>query len=253
MGKLSEIQWTDGTWNPWHGCKKVSPGCLYCYMYRDKERYGQSPTTVLRSKTMFNEPLKWKEGKLIFTCSWSDWFIDEADGWREEAWDVIRQTPQNTYQILTKRPERIKEHLPIYFNSLSNVWIGVSIEGEEQMERLEYLKDLPCTTFASFEPLISPIKWDKRMDALDWCIIGGESGNDIGKYRYRKAELEWMLNLIDGAKSAGVPCFVKQLGTYQAKQLDLKDRHGGNFEEFPEEFKVREFPAVYYDKYMAMS
>jgi len=246
MGKLSEIQWTDGTWNPWHGCKKVSPGCKYCYMFRDKDRYGQSSTTVLRSKTMFNVPLKWEEGKLIFTCSWSDWFIEEADAWREEAWDIIRKTPQHTYQILTKRPERIKEHLPEWFSSLNNVWIGVSIESEEQMGRLEYLKDLPCTTFASFEPLIGPIKWDERMDSLKWCIIGGESGNDKGRHLYRKMELEWMLHLINGAKSSGVPCFVKQLGTYQSKQLALKDRHGGSFEEFSEEFKVREFPTTFY-------
>lgn len=249
--KTSKIQWTDGTWNPWHGCKKVSPGCLYCYMHRDKERYGQSPTTILRSKTNFYAPEKWKEGKLVFTCSWSDWFIEEADDWRDEAWEIIKNTPQHTYQILTKRPERIKEHLPEYFDDLENVWIGVSIESEEQVGRLEYLKDLPCTTFASFEPLIGPIKWDNRMDGLKWCILGGESGNDRGKYLYRKMELEWMQHLIDGAKSNGVPCFVKQLGTYQSKQLFLNDRHGGDFEEFPEEFKLREFPTIYYDKHMA--
>jgi len=156
-------------------------------------------------------------------------------------------------EILTKRPERIKEHLPEYFDTLSNVWIGVSIETEEQMGRLEYLKDLSCTTFASFEPLIGPINWDERMDGLDWSIIGGESGNDTGKYRYRKMELDWMLNLIDGAKSSGLPCFVKQLGTYQAKQLNLKDRHGGNFEDFPEEFMLREFPRVYYDADLAIT
>jgi protein gp37 len=250
--KKSKIQWTVYTWNPWQGCRKVSPGCKYCYMYRDKAIYGQNAKTVVRSKTVFNAPLKWKNGELIFTCSWSDWFIEEADEWRDEAWEIIKNTPHHTYQILTKRPERIKEHLPEYFNSLSNVWIGVSIETEEQMGRLEYLKDLSCTTFASFEPLIGPIKWDNRMNDLKWCIIGGESGNDIGKYRYRKMELDWMLDLIDGAKSSGVPCFVKQLGTYQYKQLALTDRHGGNVEELPEEFKLRQFPRVYYDKHMAI-
>jgi len=252
MGKSSEIQWTESTWNPWHGCNKVSPGCKYCYMYRDKERYGQSPTTILRSKTNFYDPLKWRDGSLIFTCSWSDWFIEEADGWRDEAWEIIRQTPQHTYQILTKRPERIEEHLPKWFETLDNVWLGVSIESEEQAGRLEYLKDLPCITFASFEPLFGPIEWNNTMNGLDWCIIGGESGNDTGKYRYRPMELEWGLDLVEGANSNGVPCFVKQLGTYQAKQLAHKDRHGGNFDEFPEEFKVREFPMVYYDKHMAM-
>ena len=233
MGKISEIQWTDGTWNPWHGCKKVSPGCKYCYMH---------PDTVLKSKTRFDEPLKWKDSRLIFTCSWSDWFIKEADEWRDDAWDIIRRTPHHTYQILTKRPERIKSHLPKWFDELNNVWLGVSIESDEQMDRLKYLKDLSCITFASFEPLIGPIIWDNRMDGLDWCIIGGESGNETGKYRYRKMELQWALDLVKGAKASGVPCFVKQLGTYQAKMLKMKDRHGGDFKEFPEELKLRMFP-----------
>jgi len=222
-------------------------------MYRDKERYGQKPTNVLRSRTMFYAPLEWNEGRLVFTCSWSDWFITEADGWRDEAWEIIRMTPQHTYQILTKRPERIKEHLPNWFETLDNVWLGVSIESQEQVGRLEYLKDLPCTTFASFEPLIGPINWNTTMNGLDWCIIGGESGNDTGKYRYRPMELEWGLDLVDAAKANGVPCFVKQLGTYQAKLLAHKDRHVGNFDEFPEEFKMREFPMVYYDKHMAVA
>ncbi|WP_242083173.1 DUF5131 family protein [Aestuariivivens sediminis] len=250
--KKSKIQWTKFTWNPWQGCRKVSPGCKYCYMYREKAIYGQNAKTVVRSKTVFNAPLKLKNGELIFTCSWSDWFIEDADEWRDEAWEIIKSTPHHTYQILTKRPERIKENLPEYFDELDNVWLGVSIESEDQMGRLEYLTDLSCITFASFEPLLGPIKWDERMDGLDWCIIGGESGNDNGKYLYRKMELDWALHLVEGAKSSGVPCFVKQLGTYQYKQLSLKDRHGGNLEEFPEGFKVREYPAVYYEKHMVM-
>ena len=112
MGANSTIEWTEGTWNPWHGCLKVSPGCAHCYMYRDKRRYGQNPTAVVRSKTAFDAPLKWKEPKTIFTCSWSDFFIAEADAWRKDAWEVIRRSPQHTYQILTKRPERISGHLP---------------------------------------------------------------------------------------------------------------------------------------------
>ena len=93
MSKNSKIQWTDDTWNPWHGCTKVSPGCKFCYMYRDKVKYGQEGKFVERSKTKFKDPLKWKESRLIFTCSWSDWFIKEADEWRPDAWDIIRKTP----------------------------------------------------------------------------------------------------------------------------------------------------------------
>ncbi len=104
MGKESQIEWTEATWNPWHGCKKISPGCKNCYMYREKKRYGQDPHNVTKSKTTFKAPLGWKSSKTIFTCSWSDFFIQEADDWRDDAWDVIRKTPEHTYQILTKRP-----------------------------------------------------------------------------------------------------------------------------------------------------
>lgn len=242
MGIKSEIQWTQATWNPWHGCKKVSPGCKYCYMYRDKDRYGQDPSTVLRSKSNFKAPLSWQDGKLIFTCSWSDWFIEDADEWRNEAWDIIRKTPQHTYQILTKRPERIESNLPDYFDELNNVWIGVSVESQHQVDRLKYLIDLPCLIFASFEPLIGPIEWHPHMNFLHWMIIGGESGNETGKWRYRPMETNWLRKLVDGAFFNGVPCFVKQLGTYQAKLLKLKDRHGGDINEWPVCFQTRQFP-----------
>ncbi|HIC8757221.1 TPA: DUF5131 family protein [Elizabethkingia anophelis] len=240
--KETHIQWTEATWNPWHGCKKVSDGCKFCYMYRNKDRFGQNPTTVLRSKTKFREPLGWKEPTTIFTCSWSDWFIEDADEWRNEAWDIIRRTPQHTYQILTKRPERIKDHLPDYFNELHNVWIGVSVESQKHVNRINYLKDLHCITFVSFEPLIGEITWDKSMNNLDWCIIGGESGNDTGKYIYRPLELHWIEKLIDGAKSNNVKCFVKQFGTYQAKKLNLRDNAGGDIEEWDKRFQIREYP-----------
>src|SRR3990167_11527130 len=111
MSDKTHINWTEATWNPWHGCIKVSPGCKNCYMYREKNRYGQDPAVVVRSKpATFNAPLKWKEPARVFTCSWSDFFIKQADPWRDEAWDIIYQTPHLTYLILTKRPERIEAH-----------------------------------------------------------------------------------------------------------------------------------------------
>ncbi|REC62933.1 hypothetical protein DRF65_08950 [Chryseobacterium pennae] len=238
----TKIQWTDNTWNPWYGCQKISPGCKFCYMYRDQENYGGNPQKVFRSKTRFKEPMKWKQPRMIFTCSWSDWFIEEADLWRNEAWEIIRKTPHHTYLILTKRPERIKDHLPSYFESLHNVWIGVSVESQQQVSRIAYLNDLSCITFASFEPLIGEIEWDQNMNLLDWCIIGGESGNDTGKHRYRPMELEWMEKLIDASIKNNVKCFVKQLGTYQAKSLSLKDKHGGGIDEWDSHLRIREFP-----------
>lgn len=263
MAIESKIQWTNATWNPWHGCKKVSPGCKFCYMYRDKERYNQDPTTVLRSKTKFKEPLSWKEPRLIFTCSWSDWFIEEADEWRTEAWEIIKKTPQHTYQILTKRPERIKDHLPEDWDEgYENVWLGVSIESQDQIGRMDTLYSAPAKTkFLSLEPLIGPIDLFSSMTGyptfddpgnggepvlwgMDWVIIGGESGNETGKYGYRECRLSWIDSLIDQCKDhhTQVPVFVKQLGTHLAKHLKLKDRHGGNIDEWPENLQVREFP-----------
>ncbi|WP_179955073.1 DUF5131 family protein [Maribacter luteus] len=242
----SKIQWTNYTWNPWYGCQKVSPGCKYCYMCRERE--GENAKDVKRSKTKFNYPIGIKEPKLIFTCSWSDWFIPEADEWRDEAWGIIKKTPHLTYQILTKRPERIKENLPFNFESYKNVWIGVSVENQDYISRLDYLQDLPCVTFASFEPLIGPIHWNASMSNLDWCIIGGESGNDFGNYRYRNMELSWAGDLVLNAKKNNLPCFVKQLGTSQAKNLGLADRHGGSITEFPQNLQVREYPGLYVQK-----
>lgn len=246
MADNSKIQWTEATWNPWHGCKKVSPGCKYCYMYRDKDRYGQDPTTVLKSKTKFAAPLNWDEGRLIFTCSWSDWFVEEADEWRDEAWDIIKATPQHTYQILTKRPDRIIETLPDdWGEGYDNVWLGVSGEDEEHAyERGVRLANVPAKMrFMSAEPLIGYIHTNRVMDLLnqefDWVILGGESGNEKGKYTYRPCKIDWMMEVVYRAK---IPVFVKQLGSHLAKEFNLNDRFGGDITEWPEWLQVRQFP-----------
>jgi len=268
MAKNSNIQWCDATWNPWTGCIKISDGCKFCYMYRDKERYGQDPTTVLRSKTTFKDPLKWHTAQNVFTCSWSDFFIEQADEWRNDAWDIIRQTPHLTYQILTKRPENILDRLPSdWGDGYANVWLGVSVENQKAAdERIKPLLFAPAQTrFLSVEPLLErvsfrwgkwhpyyPDGWRERQETqdhldglrnIDWVILGGESGNEKGQYRYRPSELEWYLEIIRQCKGAEVPVFVKQLGTHLAKQMKLKDSHGGDINEFPEDLRIREFPS----------
>lgn len=113
MGEKTGISWTNATWNPWQGCHKVSLGCRECYMFREKIRYGREPNVVVRSRPhTFNLPLRLKTPQRVFTCSWSDFFIEEADPWRDEAWEIIRRTPHLTYQIVTKRPERMAGRLP---------------------------------------------------------------------------------------------------------------------------------------------
>lgn len=192
MGKNSAIEWTEDTWNPWHGCHKVSQGCKNCYMFRDKARYGQDPNVVVRSKTKFHDPLKWPEPRKIFTCSWSDFFIEEADAWRDEAFAIMALTPQHTYQVLTKRPERMLEYVGTILDSniddcirtlghsfdyarievaqaltrfedgrgiLPNVWLGVSVEDQKTAdERIPLLLQTPAAVrWLSMEPLLGPV------------------------------------------------------------------------------------------------
>jgi protein gp37 len=208
MAEISSIEWTEATWNPWQGCKKISTGCKNCYMYRDKHRYGQDPTKVIRSKTTFYDPLKWTEARVVFACSWSDWFIEEADEWRDDAWDIIRKTPRHTYQILTKRPERIYNNLPTdWGDGWRNVWLGVSIENQDYMYRKDMLCDIPaCVLFISAEPLLGPLDFGP-MECIHWVITGGESGPNA-----RPIDLEWVRVIKEQCKRSGVSFFHKQNG-----------------------------------------
>lgn len=245
MGEQSKIQWTDATVNFWTGCIKVSDGCKFCYMYRDKERYGQDPRKVVRTRPhTFNAALKWPEPKKIFTNSWSDFFIEEADAWREDAWNIIRRTPQHQWQILTKRPERIVACLPNdWGEGYPNVWLGVSVENDENRWRIGMLRKIPAKIrFISVEPILNPFRLKDRLEGIHWVIIGGESGNDQGKYRYRPSQVFWYSDLVRDCLQAEVAVFVKQLGTHLAKELSLDDRHGGNIEEWPEVLQIRQFP-----------
>ena len=235
---LTTIEWTDRTWNPWYGCHKVSPGCKFCYMFRDKARYGQNPNVVTRSKTLFRAPLKWpQKPQRCFTCSWSDWLIEEADPWREEAYDIIRRTPWITYQILTKRIERAAGRVPD--PALPNIWWGVSVENQHYAdERIPLLLQTPAAVrFVSYEPAMGPVdfaRWlpvcgcavgikgstqfgntfhgllcDKRKAGLDWIIAGGESGPLA-----RPANGRWFISVLDQCRASGTPFFFKQWGEY---------------------------------------
>jgi protein gp37 len=259
MGKDSAIQWTTHSYNPWHGCTKVSPGCKFCYMYRDKQKYGQDPTEVVRSAdATFLKPIQWnKEAKVkfeatgeptyVFLASWSDFFIQEADAWRPAVWDIIRTTPYLTYQILTKRTDRIPGCLPRDWGKGDwNVWMGTSIENQAawDLRSLQMRAFRARQKFFSFEPLLEPIRLTGMARNEGWAIIGGESGNDTGDYRYRPCEEHWITGIMQQAHQLGMKVFVKQLGTDLAKRLDLGDRHGGVMHEWPEYLQVREMPVV---------
>lgn len=261
MGKVSHIEWTDSSWNPWLGCTKVSPGCKMCYAERIEERFSRDFSTVRRtSPATFNAPLKWKEPRLVFTASMSDFFHEDADPWRNEAWNIIRRTPQHTYQILTKRPERIlngkkiPDHLPIrmcfhcgntpaqcYCPTFGawpwpNVWLGVSVEMQEFMNRASELITIPAVVrFLSCEPLLGPLVLEPWLKyGIHWVITGGESDPT----NPRPAKEEWFLDIRDQCKKWNVQFFHKQTGgrkkcschnTWGCRLLD-----GRTYDEMPE-------------------
>lgn len=242
----SNISWCDHTWNIGRGCTKVDEDCKYCYMYRDSfdgTRY--NPLQVVKTKTVFNLPLKIKEPSKIFTSSLTDVYHPDCDSFRDEMWDIIRKCPQHTFQVLTKRPERITEQTPPDMLEAYNIWFGTSVGSEKGKSRIFDLLKVDCKTrFVSFEPLHERV--DMNLDLSDlleihWAIIGGESGNENGKYQYRPCKIEWMEELI-GDLSPSTAIFVKQMGTHLAKELGMSDRHGTKIEEFPEQLKLREFP-----------
>ncbi|HEY5901535.1 MAG TPA: phage Gp37/Gp68 family protein [Anaerolineales bacterium] len=236
MGETTGVEWADSTWNSWIACQKISPGCKNCYMYRDMVRWGQDPTDVRRTgDETFYAPLKWKEPRRIFAASWSDFFIEQADAWRDDAWDVIRRT-RHTYMILTKRPENIPDRLPAdWGDGWPHVWLGVSAETQEYANRrIPLLLRVPARLkFLSCEPLLGPISlgyahpcgyycdpaighvdhdfWTPGIStSIKWVIAGGESGPQA-----RPMDLDWARSLRDQCEQAGTAFFFKQVGGHK--------------------------------------
>jgi protein gp37 len=222
-------------------------------MSRLKTEWGQNPKNVQRaSNSNFYGPLKVKDSGLVFTCSMSDFFIEQADPWRADAWSVIRQTPHFTYQILTKRPERILECLPADWGTgYKNVWLGVTVENQKSFHRVETLAKIPAyLRFISAEPLLEEVDMlvkneagERAIDAFKWVIIGGESGNEEGPYRYRPCKLSWMKRMTDDLKQhTEAKVFVKQLGTHLGNIAGMRGMHGDEFNKFPKYLQIREMP-----------
>jgi protein gp37 len=204
-----------------------------CYMFRDQHRYGLDPTIVTRTKT-WGQPKKWqKEAEannrkdFVFTCSWSDWFIEAADEWRPEAWKLLKETPNLIYQILTKRPELIRDRLPPDWGTgYPNVWLGVSIENNNYVHRADMLREIPSNIrFISAEPLLGPIT-DLNLEGFKWLIVGGESGPD-----FRPMDLDWARSLREQCHREGVAFFYKQASGLLPGKYNLLD--GQKWEEYP--------------------
>jgi len=212
MSEKTNISWCLHTWNWIKGCKKISPGCQQCYMFRDMERFGLNPNVVTRTKT-WNQPKKWQNKlngtnrkEMVFTCSWSDFFIEEADMWRPDIWKIIKETPNLIYQVLTKRSGNIKDRLPPDWGSgYDNVALGVSVENDKYYNRITDLIAVPAKWhFISAEPLIGSVRAMPLKD-IEWIIAGAESG-----VNHRPMDLNWVREIRDSCIKNSIPFFYKQ-------------------------------------------
>lgn len=264
MADNSKIEWTDATWNPITGCSVVSPGCTNCYAMRlagtrlraHPSRRGLVDHTkagpVWNGAVRFNEqwldqPLRWRRPRRVFVCAHSDLFHDNVpEHWIDRVFAVMASAPQHTFQVLTKRPDRMETYFAdrgaadrisyqgqanAYGTSTfaappyPNVWLGVSIEDQARLGRLPHLLRTPAAVrFVSFEPLLGPIDLNPRFwpAPLHWAIVGGESGPGA-----RDMAADWARDLRDQLGAAGVAFFMKQM----ARKAPI-----------PPDLLVREFP-----------
>lgn len=233
MAGTSDIEWTEATWNPIAGCTIVSPGCTNCYAMRMAARLQSmgmakyAGTTRKSGKrhvwtgkvsldaNALSEPLRWKKPQRIFVNSMSDLFQDRvSEDAVREVWCVMEAAHWHSFQILTKRPERMLELLSKpQFPVLSNVWLGTSVENEDFTDRIDLLRRVPARIrFVSFEPLLGPIA-DPDLSGIHWAIVGGESGP-----RARPMEAWWAEDLRDTCKRQKVAFFFKQWGGKRKKK-----------------------------------
>jgi protein gp37 len=239
MSSNSAIEWTDATWNPVRGCTKISPGCKHCYAETFAERfrgvkghpYEQGFDLRLVPEKLA-EPLRWRTSKMIFVNSMSDLFHDEVqDNYIVAVAQVMVAAKWHTYQVLTKRSERLRKLLNTklrFAAKQGHIWWGVSVEDKKYgLPRIEDLRNANAEVrFLSVEPLLEDMgKLDLR--GIDWMIVGGESGAGA-----RPMKKEWVLPLRDQCKRSGVPFFFKQWGGVRKKKTGRR-LEGRTYDEFP--------------------
>ena len=210
----------DLIWNPWHGCHKHSEGCQNCYAFFLDKRYGRDTNEVQRNKSGFDAPVKKDKngnykmpaGANIRVCMASDFFIEEADAWRDEAWSVIRQRPDLIFSLLTKRAERIADHLPAdWGEGWDNVTFAVSCEDQRRLEeRMPYLLAVPAKhRWISVKPFIGPVDIEPWLadGKVEWVLAGGE--NYLGS---RPLHHEWVRAVSEACKRHDVKFTFGQTG-----------------------------------------
>jgi protein gp37 len=270
---MTGIQWTDKVLNPTTGCDRISEGCDNCYaltMAKRLKGMGQAkyqndgdPRTsgpgfgLTVHPDVLTVTLGWRKPRRIFVNSMSDLFHARVpEPFVGGVWNTMALTPRHTYQILTKRPERMRRILTKWADAgwlwrkddliwcgplggpLPNAWLGTSIELDKYTRRADELRETPAAVrFLSLEPLLGPLP-SLDLTGVDWAIIGGESGSGA-----REMDLGWVRDIIGQCREAGTAVFVKQLGSRWA-QANGGNSHGSDMDRWPEDLKIRQFPRV---------
>lgn len=220
----SSIEWTELTWNPTTGCDKISAGCKFCYaeiMSRrlkamGVEKYEHEFDVAVHERELMT-PYTWKKPKVVFVNSMSDLFHKDVPvSFLQKVFEVMNDTPQHIYQVLTKRAKRLREVAPL-LHWTENIWMGVSVEQEKVSHRIPDLIATPAQVkFLSVEPLIGSIQ-NLYLEGIDWVIVGGESGP-----KARPMKKEWVDYVREQCESHEVPFFFKQWGKphFNADQQD---------------------------------
>jgi protein gp37 len=241
----TSIEWTDATWNPVAGCTILSPGCTNCYAMRmaarlevmgvDKYRGltrksgGRAIWTgkITLDRKVLESPKAWRKPRQIFVNSMSDLFHDDVPvGFIEDVWSTMAATPHHTYQILTKRPDRMAE-ITAGLGLLPNVWLGTSVETAEYLYRIDDLRRVNAVVrFISFEPLLGAVG-AADMSGIQWAIVGGESGP-----RAREMKPTWVYEIERMCRQSSTAFFFKQWGGKNKKAAG-RMLHGRTYDEMP--------------------
>lgn len=234
MADNSHIEWTEATWNPVTGCTKISAGCKHCYAEKlakrlhamGNHRYARGFRTTLHWD-LLERPKSWRQPRVIFVNSMSDLFHPEVPlDFIQRVFETISDCPQHTFQILTKRSERLRG-LAAELHWPPNLWMGVSVEDDRVLHRIDDLRTVPAhIRFLSCEPLIGPLP-ELDLEGIHWVIVGGESGGGA-RPMYRS----WVIAIRDQCHEAGVPFFFKQWGGVQ-KWRTGRQISGHTYDEMP--------------------
>jgi protein gp37 len=240
MSDKSQIEWTDATWNPIRGCTKISPGCTHCYAETFAERFRGVPghpyeqgfdLRIVPGKLA--DPLRWSAAKMVFVNSMSDLFHkDVSDQYVQSVARVMLAANWHTYQVLTKRSERLAAMLAGSLREAADaehIWWGVSVEDRQHgLPRIDHLRSSPARVrFLSIEPLLEDLG-EVDLTGIDWVIVGGESGPGA-----RPLEKAWVVRIRDQCREAGIPFFFKQWGGVRKSKAG-RSLDGQTYDERPE-------------------